>query len=533
MDHESTGERQMRAVPLSQIMTSAVITVEPGTRVAEAVEILSERHISCLVVAEDGRPVGIVTERDIVKCYDGLDRHGERPIGEVMTPAPLTVPAAMDHFEAFKVMKAHRIRHLVVGGDGGRVDGVVTETDFVRHLGVDFYVRPKDVRAVMAPVVTAGAGTALTEVLTQLARPGIHCVVIESAGCAVGILTERDAVSLLRQHRPVRDLTAGEVMGRPLRTIRPSASLLEATDALRNFNIRHLVVVDERGAPCGVVSEHEIVQGLESEYVVHLERIITEKNDALAALGQAHEQLAEQSQALSSTVAELEATHEELREFARVASHDLSEPSRLVVSFCQLLLRRHGDALGEDGRELAGFAIEGALRMRRLVHDLAIYASPDTSGTDEAATDAGAVAGHVLEQLAEEVTATGATVEIAALPAVRMARANLAELFRHLIANALIYRRDGVAPRIRIGADDMGEHWRLWVADNGIGIDTAYQDDIFRLFTRLHPPGPRAGTGAGLAIAKRIVTAGGGHIWVESTPGEGSTFFFTVPKNTA
>lgn len=524
----------MRAVPLSQIMTSAVVTVEPCTRVAEAVEILSERHISCLVVADEGRPVGIVTERDIVKCYDGLDRHGERPIGEVMTPAPLTVPAAMDHFEAFKVMKAHRIRHLVVGGGDGRVAGVVTETDFVRHLGVDFYVRPKDVRAVMAPVVTAGEGAALTEVLTQLARPGIHCVVIESAGRAVGILTERDAVRLLRQHRPVRELTAGEVMGRPLHTIRPTASLLEATDALRNLNIRHLVVVEEEeGAACGVISEHEIVQGLESEYVVHLERIITEKNDALAALGQAHEQLAEQSQALSNAVAELEATHEELREFARVASHDLSEPSRLVVSFCQLLLRRHGDALGDEGRELAGFAIEGALRMRQLVHDLAIYASPDTSTAGEGATDAGAVASHVLEQLADEVAATGAKVEIAPLPAVGMARANLAELFRHLIANALIYRREGVAPRIRIGADDMGDHWRLWVTDNGIGIDADYQDDIFRLFTRLHPPGPRAGTGAGLAIAKRIVTASGGHIWVESTPGDGSTFFFTVPKNTA
>lgn len=523
----------MRAVPLSQIMTSAVVTVEPGTRVAEAVEILSERHISCLVVADEGRPVGIVTERDIVKCYDGLDRHGDRPIGEVMTPAPLTVPAGMDHFEAFKVMKSHRIRHLVVGGGDGCVAGVVTETDFVRHLGVDFYVRPKDVRAVMAPVVTAGEATPLTEVLTQLARPGIHCVVIESARRAVGILTERDAVRLLRQHRPVRELTAGEVMGRPLRTIQPAASLLEATEALRTLDIRHLVVVEEDGAACGVISEHEIVQGLESEYVVHLERIITEKNDALAALGHAHEQLAEQSQALSTAVAELEATHEELREFARVASHDLSEPSRLVVSFCQLLLRRHGDALGDEGRELAGFAIEGALRMRQLVHDLAIYASSDTAAAGEGATEAGAVARHVIDQLADEVAATGASFEIAPLPTLGMARANLAELFRHLIANALIYRRDGVAPRIRVGADDMGDHWQLWVADNGIGIDADYQDDIFRLFTRLHPPGPRAGTGAGLAIAKRIVTASGGHIWVESVPGEGSTFFFSLPKSTA
>lgn len=497
---------------------------------AEALDILSERHISCLVVAEEGRPVGIVTERDVVRCYDGLDRHGEVPIAEVMTVAPLTVPAYMDHFEAFKLMKEHRIRHLVVGDAAGGVAGVVTETDFVRHLGVDFYVRPKDVRAVMAPVVTADEGAPLADILGLLARPGIYCVVIESGGRASGIVTERDAVRLLRQHSTVRDLTAGDVMGRPLRTIGPGTSLLDATAALREFNIRHLVVVDEAGRACGVVSEHEIVHGLETEYVIHLERIIAEKNDALAALGHAHEQLAEQSMALSDAVAELEATHEELREFARVASHDLSEPSRLVVSFCQLLLRRHGDALGEDGRELAGFAIDGALRMRRLVHDLAVYAQPSADLAVAEPVDATGVVEAVLEQLADEVTAANALVTVGDLPAVGLARANLAELFRHLIANALIYRRTGVCPHIRIAAQDDGDCWRLWVADNGIGIEPAYQDDIFRLFTRLHPPGPRSGTGAGLAIARRIVTAAGGRIWVESSPGEGSVFFFTLPK---
>lgn len=522
----------MRAVPLSEIMTSAVITVSPQTRLSEVLEVLAERHISCLVVAEAGRAVGIVTERDIVKRYDGMEKLGDVPIAELMTPAPLTVPAGMDHFEAFKVMKAHRFRHLIVQGDDGAIAGVVTETDFVHHLGVDFYVRPKDVGAVMAPVVTAAHATPLADILTQLARPGITCVVIEDQGRAVGIITERDAVRLLRQHSPVATLTAGDVMGTPLRTIGPAASLLEATELLRTHAIRHLVVVDTAGAPCGVVSEHEIVAGLESEYVVHLERIIVEKNDALAALGAAHEKLAEQSQMLSGVVAELEATHQELREFARVASHDLSEPSRLVVSFCQLLLKRHGDALGEEGRELADFAIEGARRMRRLVHDLAIYAGPpsDVAGGGEVVAVESAVR-SVLDQLAEEVARAGARVEVAAeLPSVHVAPATLAELFRHLLANALIYRREGVSPHIRVGAAECGEHWRLWVADNGVGIDRAYQDDIFRLFTRLHPPGPRAGTGAGLAIAKRIVTAAGGRIWVESTPGQGSTFFFTLPK---
>lgn len=524
----------MRAVPLSQIMSASVVTVAPATPMAEALDILSERHISCLVVVEDGRPVGIVTERDIVKRYDGLDGLGQVPVARVMTPAPLTVPADLDHFEAFKVMKEHRFRHLVVRGADDRVVGVVTETDFVRHLGVDFYVRPKDVRAAMAPVVTAAEDAPLPSILGLLARPGIYCVVIERAGRAVGILTERDAVRLLRAHSPVAELTAGAVMGQPLHTIAPGASLLEAAEAFRTHAIRHLVVVDDAGAAAGVVSEHEIVQGLESEYVIHLERIIAEKNETLAALGQAHEMLAEQSQALSSAVAELEATHEELQEFARVASHDLSEPSRLVVSFCQLLLRRHGDALGDDGRELANFAIEGALRMRRLVQDMAIYASPAVEPLGKPdPVPAGAVVEAVLDHLGEEIAATDACVEVGTLPALPLSRMTLHELFRHLISNALTYRRDDVAPHVRVGAEDAGACWRLWVADNGIGIDPAYRDDIFRLFTRLHPPGPRSGTGAGLAIVRRIVTTAGGRIWVEGDPDQGSTFVFTLPKGAA
>ncbi|NFV81824.1 CBS domain-containing protein [Magnetospirillum aberrantis] len=521
----------MRAVPLSQIMSTAVVTVAPHTTMAEALDILSERCISCLVVEEDARPVGIVTERDVVKCYDGVEAGTQLTVAQVMTSTPLSVPADLDHFEAFKLMKEHRFRHLVVTDADGRVAGVVTETDFVRHLGVDFYVRPKDVRAVMAPVATADENASLHGVLSLLAQPGIYCVAIESQGRAVGILTERDAVRLLRQHSPVDGLRAGEVMGKPLHTIAPSASLLDATEALRVHAIRHLVVVDDDGVASGVISEHEIVQGLESEYVVHLERIIAEKNEALAALGQAHEMLAEQSQALSGTVAELEATHEELREFARVASHDLAEPSRLVVSFCQLLLRRHGSDLGAEGRELAHFAIDGARRMRRLVQDLAVYAAPSTEpGGKLEPVSLLVVVSAVLDLLAEEVKDAHAVVDVGALPSVALARMSLHELFRHLIANALIYRRDGVSPHIRIGAEDMGDCWRLWVEDNGIGIDPVYRDDVFRLFTRLHPPGPRSGTGAGLAIVKRIVSDAGGRIWIEGDPAQGSTFVFTLPK---
>lgn len=512
-------------------MTATVIAVAPSTTIAQALDILSEQRISCLVVTDAGKPVGIVTERDIVKGYDTLARTEVQTVSSVMTAAPITVPPDLDHFEAFKLMKEQRIRHLVVQAADGTVAGVVTETDFVRHLGIDFYVRPKNVHSVMAPVITAAENCPLPDVLTMLARPGIYCVVIERGGIAVGILTERDAVRLLRQRSPVASQVAGDVMGKPLHTISPDVSLLEVSDAFRRLSIRHLVVVDEKGGAKGVVSEHEIVQGLESEYVGHLERIITEKNEALSALGQAHERLAEQSSALSSAIAELESSHEELREFARVASHDLAEPSRLVVSFCQLLLKRYGATLGDDGRELAGFAIDGALRMRRLVHDLAVYATPPAEAAEQ--VEVGRVARAVIASLDAEIKAADAHILLESLPRVFISRMALQELYRHLISNALVYHREGVTPEIRLGAADEGDHWRMWVADNGIGIEPSYHQDIFRLFTRLHPQGPYAGTGAGLAICRRIVNGAGGHLWVESTPGRGSEFFFTLPKLSA
>jgi CBS domain-containing protein/two-component sensor histidine kinase len=498
-------------MPLLDLMTRPVITVPPSLPLGEALETMISRKFSCLVIGDGRRALGIVTERDVVRAYSRIHDHPELTVADVMTAAPLMVPQEMDHYEAFKVMKSRRFRHLLVSDGDGALAGIVTETDFVRHLGVDFYVRPKDVMSVMAPVICVDERMPLGEVAGRLAKPGIFCVVVERAGQAIGILTERDIVRLLRPGGKAQDegLTVGDVMSTPLITIPPEACLLDASEALRCHDIRHVVVVNQDGEAKGVVSEHEMVLGLESEYVVHLEDIINQKNAALA---------------------DLAASHEELREFARIASHDLQEPTRTLVSFCQLLLRRHSDQLDAEGRELLGFVIDGARRMHKQVSDLATYtlaaAPPEGDETSDAAEAAAAVAAR----LQEVIDQVGADVSIAALPRVRLPRNHMVALLSELVDNALRFGRPGVPLRIHIGAESDGGGWRLSVADNGIGIDPAYYGDIFRLFTRLQPASSPAGTGAGLAICKRIVASVRGRIWVESTPGQGSTFHFTLPR---
>ncbi len=524
----------MRAIRLQTIMSRRIVSVPPGTLIPAALDLMAAQNVSCvLVIGQDG-VVGILTERDLAKRFFSLEPSQVITVDQVMTPAPITVPDDMDHFEAFKVMKAHRFRHLLVTSDGA-LAGIVTETDFVRHLGFDFYVRPKDVLSVMAPATGIDISRALTEAIQRFAAPGTYCVVAEQDGQAVGIITERDLVRLLRQGagRPGGTATVGQVMSAPLHTIGLDTSLMEASEMLQRLGIRHLVVVDQGGHAKGIVSEHEIVRGLESEYVVHLERIITEKTEVIDELNQAHAALIRQTETLQHTMAELAMSHEELREFARVASHDLQEPSRVVVSFIQLLLKRHGDQLGPEARELAEFAVDGATRMRALVQDIAAYALATSTMTSSGPVEVARVVAVALDEKAAEIAGCGAAVTVGDLPTIHQPWQHLLEIFRNLIANALRFRNPERPLTIAVTASPANGGWRFSVADNGIGIEPEYHGDIFRLFTRLHPPSPQpgkgAGTGAGLAICKRIVTAMGGKIWVEATVGVGSCFHFTIP----
>jgi signal transduction histidine kinase len=239
----------------------------------------------------------------------------------------------------------------------------------------------------------------------------------------------------------------------------------------------------------------------------------------------------ENSELLQSSVRsaeELRRSNQELEKFAYVASHDLQEPLRMVAGYTQLLAKRYRGKLDRDADDFITFAVDGAKRMQVLIEDLLTYSRVATTGSPFAAVDCNVTLAVVLSSLKPAIDEAGATVTWDALATVPGDETQLRQLLQNLIGNGIKYR-DSRPPRVHVGCTRDGDMWRFSVTDNGIGIDAQYAEMIFVIFRRLHTHREFSGTGIGLAICKKIVERHGGRIWVESVPGNGSTFYFTLP----
>lgn len=220
----------------------------------------------------------------------------------------------------------------------------------------------------------------------------------------------------------------------------------------------------------------------------------------------------------------------DLEQFAYSASHDLKEPLRNIRIFSELLQKEYGKSLDQRGAGFLEMVGASALRMDNLLADLLAYTQA-SSIPDELpeATPARNGLDSALRNLAVAIQETHAEVSAADMPRVRMHESHLQQLFQNLVGNALKYRRENCPPRICVTSKRSGEFWQFSIADNGIGIAPEHREKIFGIFQRLHTNSQYSGTGMGLAICQRIVERYRGRIWVESEPGTGSTFYFTVP----
>jgi len=305
--------------------------------------------------------------------------------------------------------------------------------------------------------------------------------------------------------------------------------------------VGHLVSPEEREnvtAHFDRMRHGEGVQEFESR-MVRKDGVLIEVSIAMSPIQDAHGNITAYStlssdiserkhveRALAQRTDEITRSNAELEQFAYVASHDLQEPLRMVASYVELLARRYKGRLDRDADEFIGFAVDGAVRMKRLINDLLNY-SRAGRGQPLGPVELSTAVNRALANLVLTIGEAGATVACDALPTVHGDESQLAELVQNLVANAVKFRGPQ-PPRVHISATRNGAQWLISVRDNGIGIGSEYTDRIFVMFQRLHGSAEYPGTGIGLAICKRIVERHGGLIWTESQPGRGSTFHFTL-----
>lgn len=231
---------------------------------------------------------------------------------------------------------------------------------------------------------------------------------------------------------------------------------------------------------------------------------------------------------LKEAMKKLQKSNLDLEQFAYVASHDLQEPLRMIRSFLQLLQRRYGGQLDSDADEFIEFAVDGARRMQGLINDLLEYSRVTTTGKEFNNIKMEESLEKALINLSVSTEENNASITHDSLPIIYGDYSQMIELLQNLIGNAIKYHSEKTL-HIHISAQKEDKQWLFSIKDNGIGIDSQYADQIFMIFRRLHTNEEYKGTGIGLAITKRIVERHGGKIWVESEPGKGTTFYFTLP----
>jgi PAS domain S-box-containing protein len=274
---------------------------------------------------------------------------------------------------------------------------------------------------------------------------------------------------------------------------------------------------DDYGKPVDLIgSWYDVTERKRTEdelkrYREHLEELVEERTTAL-----------------KKTADELARSNADLKEFAYVVSHDLKEPLQVIRGFLTLLEKRYKDKLDEKAGELIRYTIDGAKRMQGLIKDLLEYSKVGTKGKELKPTDCSLILNKAISNLQASIVESGAKVTHTILPAVMADATQLSSLFQNLIGNAIKFR-SAEAPKIHISAKRKGDEWLFSVRDNGIGIDPEFADRIFNVFQRLQSSDEYPGTGIGLAICKKIVERHSGRIWVESQPGKGATFYFTIP----
>jgi signal transduction histidine kinase len=369
------------------------------------------------------------------------------------------------------------------------------------------------------PVAGLGWVVGASRPATEVSAPLLRQLALNLAIIA-GVVAVSAGLALLISRRishPVRDLRQaamavgrGDLDGQV--DVRGVAELVELGEAFNRMAAGLKAAREDR----------EKAQAALEEVNAHLEQ-------RTAELETSNRQLQEEIAERKRVAEDLARSNKDLEQFAYVASHDLQEPLRIVSGYLQLIERRYKGKLAAEADEFITFAVDGAARMQSLIEDLLAYSRVGTQGRRFAPTDCEKVFERAVGNLGRAVADSGATVTHDPLPTVLADVTQLVQVFQNLIGNAIKFR-GAEPPRIHVAARSQDGQWLFSVQDNGMGVEPQYAQRIFVLFQRLHPRDKYPGTGIGLSVCQRIIERHGGRIWVESKPGEGSTFHFTLSQ---
>jgi PAS domain S-box-containing protein len=294
-------------------------------------------------------------------------------------------------------------------------------------------------------------------------------------------------------------------------------ALDQALEGQQPYVIEHRIIRQDDGEVRTIQAYGEVVRDAHGDPIkmYGAAQDITERKRAEEELGR--------------YAAELKRSNEELEQFAYVISHDLHEPARMVNIYLDLLENRYQGQLDERADMFIDYAADSAERMQEMINALLDLSRVGTRGETLVPTDVEGVLERTLRSLGWAIEEANAEVTHDPLPTVLADQAQLAQVFQNLVANGIKFCKEDVPPHVHVSAEQENDEWVFSVADNGIGIDPEQTERLFQIFQRLHTREEYEGTGMGLALCKRIVERHGGRIWVESKPGEGSTFIFTLP----
>ena len=526
-----------------QGMIRKPLVTQPETAIADAVSAMHQAQARYLVVVDRKCPIGVICDRTLIQALaTGLNLQTTSVQSIMEHPIPTLMKDKADDPKAIaQLMQAENCQYVAVVNKSSHLQGLITPETLVQlyqstspppaspadplkklqQKVQDLEHQVSDRQLLEAKLRSSeGKIRAVFEAMKDLVfvcdLDGGEISNIEVAPTNSSEGCEPDAE--LISH------TIDELWHDPDKQW--SSMIQRAIDTQQTVNFEYQLMI--AGQPAWFTAS---ISPLQDQSVVWVAHNITEPKDSVVWVAHNITERMHFEQELQQLNQELERSNQELEQFAYVASHDLQEPLRMVISFTQLLSQNYAGQLDEQADQIIGFAVDGATRMQQLIQDLLSYSRVGTQAKVLETVDCKQILESAIANLQLSIQESGAILHLSDLPTLNTNPRQLTQLFQNLIGNAIKYRGDQ-APIIEIGCQEQGEHSLFWVTDNGIGIESKHTDRVFMVFQRLHTRQEYSGTGIGLAICKKIVDQQGGKIWVESAVDQGSTFFFTLPMET-